>query len=311
MVGKNLDKPDGDIIVSIFMLTYNQEEYIAQAIEGVIAQKTNFKYQLVIGEDFSSDGTREICLDFAEKNPNKIKLLLNKKNIGLIANYIQTYAHCKGKYIAICDGDDYWIDPLKLQKQVDFLEANPDYKIVYTHNKNLFPSGKENERLKNQQPISTSFKDLIFNNYIPSVTVLFKRESLTKNMKMWILKYPYGDWPTYLYVLRNGGKIRFLDDVTAVYRKDFGTSTALRKKRSKIGEINLAILKDIFEDPEFANRKELIKASILNYKTGLMASYNKDYQFFRSFSILCALIFGGRWNALKIYFYSLKSTILS
>lgn len=311
MVDEKLKKQNGDIMVSIFMLAYNQEEYISQAIESILMQQTNFRYRLVIGEDSSTDSTKVICKTFKDKYPKKIRLISNEENIGLIANYVQTYAQCEGKYVAICDGDDYWIDPLKLQKQVDFLEANPNYKIVYTHNKNLFPSGEESESPKNQQAISTSFKDLVFNNYIPSVTVLFKRESLSKKMGEWVLKYPYGDWPTYLYILRNGGKIRFLDDVTSVYRKDFGTSTALRKTRSKIGEINLSILRDMLKDSEFAHRKDIIRESMVNYKTGLMASYNKERSFFRSFSLLSHLIIRGQKNALKIYFYSLKRTFLN
>jgi len=210
VVGKEIEVKK-DIIVSIFMLTYNQEEFIAQAIEGVLAQKTDFKYQLVIGEDCSTDGTREICLNYAEKYPDKIKLLLNHKNVGLIANYVKTYKACTGKYVAICDGDDYWIDPLKLNKQVNFLENNSEYKIVFTHNLNLYPSGELIERKKDEMGCTTQFQDLVKNNYIPSVTVLFKKEKLTNSVNKWLLKYPYGDWPTYLFILRSGGKIYFFE----------------------------------------------------------------------------------------------------
>src|SRR5690606_17343154 len=96
-----------EICVSVFMLTYQQKEYIAQAIEGVLMQKTSFKYELVIGEDFSTDGTREICAKYASENPSKIKLLLNERNLGIGENYVRTYKECQGKYVAICDGDDY------------------------------------------------------------------------------------------------------------------------------------------------------------------------------------------------------------
>jgi len=307
MVGKEIEVKK-DIIVSIFMLTYNQEEFIAQAIEGVLAQNTDFKYQLVIGEDCSTDGTPEICLNYAEKYPDKIKLLLNDKNIGLIANYVKTYKACTGKYVAICDGDDYWIDPLKLQKQVGFLEGNTEYKIIYTHNKNLLPTGELGEREKDAQNLTTSFKKLVLKNYIPSVTVLFKKEALPESMENWLSKYPFGDWPTYLFILRNGGKIYFLNEVTAIYRKDFGTSTVLRKNRSKMGEINLSILRDILRDSHFSHRSDLIQKSITNYKIGLMSSYNKEHKFFNSFSILIGFLYRGKLETLKIYLYSLKRT---
>lgn len=298
-----------EICVSIFMLTYNQEDTIAQAIEGVLMQKTDFSIQLVIGEDCSTDNTRNIVLDYFQNYPDKIKLLLNDRNTGLIANYVKTYAQCTGKYVAICDGDDYWIDPLKLQKQVGFLEENHGYSIVYTNNKNLIPSGNILRSDNNDNIITSTFEELVFENYIPSVTVLFRNKPLPERMSKWILQFPYGDWPTYLWVTVGGGKIYFLDEVTAVYRKNFGTSTILRQNRSKIGEINLLILHNIFKDEAFVNRRKIVKKSIVKHKTGLLASYNKEKHFFKSLICFSNLIFHTNpWNVLKIYLYSLKRT---
>ena len=299
-----------DYMVSIFMLTYNQEEFIVQAIESVLAQKTNFYSQLVIGEDFSTDKTREICKSYAEKYPNRIKLLLNKQNIGLIANYVKTYNACTGKYVAICDGDDYWIDELKLQKQVNFLENDKEYKIIFTHNLNLYPSGDLEVKEKSEIELTTHFEDLVIKNYMPSVTVMFKREKLTETMNEWLLKYPFGDWPTYLFIIRNGGKIYFLNDITAVYRKNFGTSKVLRMQRSRMGEINLAILKDILSEESFMDRSKLIKNSIFKYQASLMASYNKEKRFFKSFGIYLQQLFLAEKPVQfsKIYLYSLKRT---
>jgi len=126
-------------LVSVVMPTYNHEPYIAQAIEGALMQKTNFSYEVLIGEDGSSDGTREICKEYAAKYPDKIRLFLNdRKNVIYINglptgrwNFINLLKNSKGKYIALCEGDDYWIDPYKLQKQFDFLEHNTDYIICY------------------------------------------------------------------------------------------------------------------------------------------------------------------------------------
>ncbi|PKD21129.1 hypothetical protein APR41_11990 [Salegentibacter salinarum] len=300
-----------EICVSIFMLTYNQENFIAQAIEGVLIQETNFSYQLVIGDDCSTDKTMEICSNYASKHPKKIKLLLNEKNIGIGANYVKTYAECDGKYVAICDGDDYWIDPNKLQKQVDFLEENPDYKIIYTNNYSLFPSGKKTGPKKDDRPLTTDFQDLVLGNYMASVTVLFKNTPLTYKMKKWIPTSAYGDWPTYLLVLNRGGKIFFMNEPTAVYRKDFGTSTELRKTKSKMGKINLSILEMLLDDETFKKRKEILKAAIYRLKLGLIGSLNKEHNFYDSFLLLIRLsLEKGDWVILRRYISSLKRTLV-
>jgi len=119
------------IKVSVCIITYNHENFITEAIEGALLQKLNFPYEIVIGEDYSTDGTREIIRDYQKKYPDKIKLFLNKKNLGAVENFIRTLSHCHGKYVALCEGDDYWVDPSKLQKQVDFLETNSDYSVCY------------------------------------------------------------------------------------------------------------------------------------------------------------------------------------
>ncbi len=122
-----------NILVSVLMITYNHEKYITQAIDSVLKQKTNFEFEIVIGEDCSTDRTREIILEYKSRHSDKIKLLLQETNKGAIQNFIDTFRLCNGEYIAFLEGDDYWIDPYKLQKQVDFLEANPDYGLVHTN----------------------------------------------------------------------------------------------------------------------------------------------------------------------------------
>lgn len=109
-----------EVVVTVAMITYNHESFIAEAIEGVLMQRTDFNYQLLIGEDNSTDRTREIILDYMKCNQDIIHLLPQEKNLGMIPNFIETLKACNGKYIALCEGDDYWIDPDKLQKQVDF-----------------------------------------------------------------------------------------------------------------------------------------------------------------------------------------------
>ena len=119
-------------LVSVNMITYNHAPYIAQAIEGVLQQKGNFPVELVIGEDCSTDGTREIVLEYQKKHPDIIRVITSDKNVGMIKNGSRTQKACRGKYIAFCEGDDYWHHPYKLQKQVDYLESHPECGLVYS-----------------------------------------------------------------------------------------------------------------------------------------------------------------------------------
>ena len=118
---------DLPILVSIVTIAYNVEKYLQDAVESVLKQKTNFRVELIIGEDCSTDRTREIALAYQKKYPELIKVLLPERNQGLTPNCVATHNACSGKYIALLDGDDYWTDSVKLQRQVDFLEANPLY----------------------------------------------------------------------------------------------------------------------------------------------------------------------------------------
>ena len=134
---------DKDVTVSIAMITYNHEGFISQAIEGVLMQQTSFPFELIIGEDCSTDNTRQICIEYREKYPEIIRLLLPEKNLGAWDNMENVLNVCRGKYISFCEGDDYWTDPLKLQKQIDFLESHPDYSLCAGRFKTLYEGGSE------------------------------------------------------------------------------------------------------------------------------------------------------------------------
>ncbi len=126
-------------LLSVVVVAYNHANYIRQCLDGILMQQTNFPFEIILGEDESNDGTREICMEYAERFPQKIKLLLHsRENVLYIdgrptgrSNYITCLKECNGKYIAQCEGDDYWTDPLKLQQQIDFLENNHDYVVCY------------------------------------------------------------------------------------------------------------------------------------------------------------------------------------
>jgi glycosyltransferase involved in cell wall biosynthesis len=115
------------------MITYNHRPCIRQAVEGVVAQRAAFRFELVIGEECSTDGTREIVFELERKHPKIIRIVTSEKNVGARANSRRTREACSGKYYAYCEGDDYWHDPEKLARQVAFLEDHPDYGMVHSH----------------------------------------------------------------------------------------------------------------------------------------------------------------------------------
>jgi glycosyltransferase involved in cell wall biosynthesis len=294
--------------VSVFILTYNQEQYIAQTLESILNQKSSFDFQLVIGEDCSTDGTRAICESYTAKFPNTIKLLPKlKNNIGLIANYMRTIKACDGKYIAICDGDDYWIDKYKLQKQVDFLEFNPDYSIVYTAVKRFYEDGKVLDYNYNLNKKQLDFDDLIFDNFIHSVTALFRNIQSNENtIPSWINNFPFGDWQTYLWVLKDGSKIHFMNDITAVYRMNIGVSSTYMKKNSIFIEVLVRILEYIYEDYHFSHKKEIVASSILNRQKDLITCYNREKTYLKAFRLFLSIFkkTKKKFQLSKFYFYS-------
>ena len=211
--------------VSICMITYNHEKYIKKAIEGVIQQCTKFDFELVIGDDFSTDNTNLICQEYYHKYSNRIRLLNSEKNIGVIPNFIKTIEVCKSKYIALCEGDDYWIDMHKLQKQVDFLETNPDYAMVYTDIILVDKYGVEKENSASYTINKSKYKsgnilfDLLEWSFINTCTVCIRNDVLqeliqeVKNKNKW---YIYDRW-LWLQVASKS-KIRYFDEKTSAYR---------------------------------------------------------------------------------------------
>ena len=298
-----------EITVSVFMLTFNQEDLVTQAIEGVLKQQTNFKFQLVIGDDASTDDTIKICKTYQEKFGDIIKLITRDKNIGLIANFIETAKYLTGKYVAICDGDDYWIDYSKLQKQVDFLENHDDYSIVFGKCRRLYANGKLIEKSRTLKRNSFDFTDLVMENFIPSVTVLFENSAILNNLPSWFSRLPYGDWPLYLYTVVGGKRIFFLDEYLAVYRVEVGQSFKLRKKLSNLFNTDLFILENLNEEQGFEKWDEHFQKSIIKKKKSLILAYNREGDYIKAFQEYFKLIwFNREIKFAKMYFYSLMKS---
>lgn len=225
----DLERPDLDMqrannhptpLVAVWMVTYNHEKYISTAIDSIVHQKTNFPIRLYIGEDCSSDSTRSICIEYANKFPELITLILQETNKGGQRNAQDVYEACfasKAKYIALCEGDDYWTDPLKLQKQVDFLESNTDYAICFhavkirDESRNKF----HHDFFTPEVTETTSILDLAKKgNYIHTPSVLFRNPG---TLPEYFKELPIGDYPLYLFNAQKG-KIFKMNAEMAVYR---------------------------------------------------------------------------------------------
>ena len=133
-------------LVTVRTSAYQHESYIKQCIEGVLMQKTTFQVEYIIGEDYSTDSTRNIVFDYAKKYPDLIRVITADYNVGMKANGLRCIKHSRGKYMAMCEGDDYWTDPFKLQKQVDFLEQNPDYVLSFHNTIGFFTENDFNKQ---------------------------------------------------------------------------------------------------------------------------------------------------------------------
>lgn len=214
-------------LVSVIVSTYNHEKFISECLDGILMQQTSFPFEIILGEDESSDGTREICIKYADKYPKKIRLFLrSRKDVIYINgnptgryNFLENLKACTGKYITLCEGDDYWTDPLKLQKQVDFLETNEEFNICFHRANLLMEDGTLSLHPIPQISKEGEFKyaDLIKHyNFITTASVLFRKPDNFFFPK-WFAEIPFGDMGLYFLVSR-GKKIKCLNEIMSVYR---------------------------------------------------------------------------------------------
>jgi glycosyltransferase involved in cell wall biosynthesis len=206
--------------VSVAVTTYNHENYIAQALDSVLMQKVNFDYEIIIGEDYSADNTRNIVIDFQKRYPDKIELILPHENLGSggVKISLQVFQACKGAYIAFLDGDDYWTSPHKLQKQVDFLDSHPEHAMCF-HNAKVFYEDKSSESWNlnpiNQKEVLT-LEDLLAGNVIATSSSMV-RSDLVSEFPDWFYTAISGDWVFFILYARHGD-IGYINEVMSVYR---------------------------------------------------------------------------------------------
>jgi len=208
-------------LVSIRTSTYNHEKYIRQCIEGILMQKTDFPFEYIIGEDCSTDGTMAIVREYAQKYPDVIRVVTDDVNVGMRANGLRCIERCRGKYMAICEGDDWWTDPHKLQKQVDFLESHPDYLMCTTSYSSFrMKDGQVKEGVKDGQGRDITLRSLMKKNRIGTLTVMYRKDILSRfeeEVRPVMPDFRMGDITLWLYMAHNG-KIHELPCTTSMYR---------------------------------------------------------------------------------------------
>lgn len=225
-------------LLSVIVITYNQEEYIAECLKGIIAQKINFDFEVILANDSSPDNSHEVIETFLSTEPKSevIKYFKHEKNKGMINNFFWALEQTKGKYIAICEGDDFWTDENKLQQQVDFLEQNPSFSLSF-HDVDVIQNPNENFEYKALQPNKTvlKFNDILFKNYIQTCTVVL-RKSFIEDLPSWINEFIMGDIPLTL-LLSDKGPVKYIPKKMGVYRRHSKNISAnkqiLKKSRSE------------------------------------------------------------------------------
>lgn len=279
-------------IVSVLLITYNQQDFIAQAIESVLMQKVNFPYEIIIGEDLGPDNTRAICEEYARRVESgesivdrqmvSIKVLPRTKNLGVTGNWCDCAQQAQGKYMMMLDGDDYWTDPYKMQMQIDFMEAHPECVICHTNNDILnMNTGAINPSNKHDVPEGMILQEVMAGReQFTSSTICLRTLAVKKYIPFDIYieeDFPCEDWPTFT-ILSAYGEIRYLPQSTTVYRVGQASITSevnydkVRRywQRSKhMAECIYKLLPQLgeFQDSEYFDTRvyhQLLKAAYVN-----------------------------------------------
>jgi glycosyltransferase involved in cell wall biosynthesis len=219
--------------VTVVMNTYDHAPYLPQAVEGVLAQSTSFPIELIISEDCSRDGTREIAMQFQARRPELVRIVTGPANVGGPRNFRRAIARARGRYIALCEGDDFWIDPSKLQRQVSLLDSDPGIGAVHSEFSHLAYIRGRWRTLERFQKCFRGhieegevFDALVRSNFIQTCTLCLRADLVRSYLQHPLSSRgnPVGDWPLCLFVSANS-RIAYIDSPMAVYRKVPGSAT--------------------------------------------------------------------------------------
>jgi len=249
-------------LVSVRVVTYNHEKYIAQCLEGILMQRANFPFEVVVGEDCSTDRTREIVLRYQEKYPETIKAILSPVNRGTAKNILQIEQVCRGKYHAVCEGDDYWIDPLKLQKQADFMEAHPDVPMCF-HDAFVVRDDKQaapQYYCPPALPERLGVRDILCQTrVIPTASILARGEILA-SLPKWRTEIRYGDLLIRLWCAHHGD-LAYLGEAMSVYRVHAG-GIIMSNRSLDLHQSTIADIYRRFDDETRPRYSDLIEPAI-------------------------------------------------
>ncbi len=275
------------------MITYGHEKFIEEAINGVLMQECNFEIELIVANDCSQDNTNKIVKNIIETHPRGhwIKYVNHKENIGMMPNFIWALQQCKGEFIALCEGDDYWTDPLKLQTQVDFLEANEEYVLCF-HEAEVIKNVKNKKQEKRKfysayNKIDYTANDVLTTWLIPTASMVFK--NVIKEFPEFFKSAIHGDVALQVYLCEYG-KMRLLNEVMCVYRINDGSITiksinSIKKNNKLINQFTL--MNSFFHgkyETEFNNKIFLLKLENANYYKN-KSIFKQSYLFLKTISL--------------------------
>lgn len=202
--------------VAVCVITYNHVKFINECLDSVLSQKLDYEWKVIIADDFSTDGTREIIIKYKEQYPERIDLILQEKNVGAAQNWIDLLSKPKTKYIAYIEGDDYWINSNKLKKQLDFMEENPLFSACF-HNVCTINEKQEENIFGSYQKDVFDTADVIKSWFIPSCSILFRNYSQLISFITHFKEAKSGDVLLTIF-LANKGNIKLIDGILGVYR---------------------------------------------------------------------------------------------
>lgn len=247
-------------MVSIVMITYKHQNYIKDAVLSILNQKCNFEYELIIADDNSPDLTSEIIKEIKYANPKSscIKYVKHSANKGMMGNFLWALNSARFKYIAICEGDDYWTDNTKLQKQVDFMEQNFNFSMCF--HKVSITFANENDYYKYPIPTKDALQlaDVIKKHYIPTCSLLFRNNYFPDGFPSWFLKSISGDIPLEI-LLASKGKVKYIDKEMACYRRNEGGISLSTSQNVKIRTQYLYMYYKLIFEIGFFRSYELLK----------------------------------------------------